>query len=172
MRCLACHHLDTKVTDTRPAGDGLAVRRRRECQKCGFRFSTYEEHEILNLSVVKRNGKKEPYLREKLESGVRKSFQKRSITDETFRMLISKMERDIELIGKPEVTTRQIGEIVMQHLKETDDVAYIRFASVYRSFKDAEGFRKELQALTVPKRKKAKHVSKKTKKRTARRKRP
>lgn len=172
MLCLACHHHDTKVTDSRLAGDGLAVRRRRVCQKCGFRFSTYEEHEILNLSVVKRNGAREPYLREKLESGIRKSFQKRPITEENFRMLISKIERDIELLGKTEVTTSQVGSIVMQHLKETDDVAYIRFASVYRSFRDAEQFRKELMTLSRPRHVKKKKTaqakkskSKKTKKR-------
>lgn len=164
MLCLACHHADTKVTDSRLAGDGLAIRRRRMCQKCGFRFSTYEEHEILNLSVVKRNGTKEPYLREKLESGIRKSFQKRAITEENFRMLISQIERDIEIIGKPEVTTSQIGEIIMEHLKTTDDVAYIRFASVYRSFKDAEGFRKELASLIhVPAKKHVKNKSTKPK---------
>lgn len=148
MRCLACHYPDTKVTDSRLAGDGLAVRRRRMCQKCGFRFSTYEEHEILNLTVVKRNGIKEPYAREKLESGIKKSFQKRPITDENFRMLISHIERDIEILGTPEVTSSDVGEIVMEHLKGIDDVAYIRFASVYRSFTDAESFRKELKTLT------------------------
>ena len=157
MRCLACNYPDTKVTDSRLAGDGLAVRRRRMCQKCGFRFSTYEEHEILNLTIVKRNGAKEPYVREKLESGIRKSFQKRPITDENFRMLLSHIERDIEILGVPEVTTSEVGEIVMRHLKSTDDVAYIRFASVYRSFTDAESFRKELKSLTLaPRRKRAK----------------
>ena len=148
MRCLACHYPDTKVTDSRLAGDGLAVRRRRMCQKCGFRFSTYEEHEILNLTIVKRNGNKVPYAREKLESGIKKSFQKRPITDENFRMLISHIERDIEILGTPEVTSSDVGEFVMEHLKSIDDVAYIRFASVYRSFTDAESFRQELKTLT------------------------
>lgn len=139
------------------------------CQKCGFRFSTYEEHEILNLSVVKRNGAKEPYAREKLESGIRKSFQKRPITEENFRMLISHIERDIELLGTPEVTSSDIGEIVMKHLKDTDDVVYIRFASVYRSFTDAESFRKELKSLS-PQLKKRRTRTTKAKKNMPRRK--
>lgn len=125
----------------------MAVRRRRECQKCGFRFSTYEEPEILNLSVVKRDGGREPYVREKLEAGVKKSFEKLAITEEDFRKLISRIERDIQTLGKQEVTSSQVGEIVMRQLKRTNDVAYIRFASVYRSFTDVESFRRELSSL-------------------------
>ncbi|MFA5030212.1 MAG: transcriptional regulator NrdR [Patescibacteria group bacterium] len=170
MLCLACHHPDTKVTDSRLAGDGLAVRRRRMCEKCGFRFSTYEEHEILNLTVVKRNGAKEPYAKEKLESGIKKSFQKRPITDENFRMLVSHIEQDIEMLGESEVTTSDVGEIVMKHLKEIDDVAYIRFASVYRSFKDAESFRKELKSLDP--RSRAPKKQQRTRKNMPRRKNP
>ncbi len=159
MKCLACHHSDTKVTDSRLVADGMAIRRRRECQKCGFRFSTYEEPEILNLTVVKRNGTKEPYSREKLESGIRKSFQKRAITLDNFKKLISHIERDIQLHGRQEVTSHQIGEIIMRHLKRADDVAYIRFASVYRSFKDAESFRKELNEIMPKPRRAAKKKS-------------
>ena len=134
MKCLSCLHLDTKVTDSRLAADGMAIRRRRVCQKCGFRFSTYEEAEILNLTVIKRNGAREPYSHDKIENGLHKSFQKRPITEESFKKLINSIERDIQTLGKQEVTTAQIGEIVMRHLKRIDDVAYIRFASVYRSF--------------------------------------
>jgi transcriptional repressor NrdR len=140
------------------------------CEKCGFRFSTYEEHEILNLTVVKRNGAKEPYAKEKLESGIKKSFQKRPITDENFRMLVSHIEQDIEMLGESEVTTSDVGEIVMKHLKEIDDVAYIRFASVYRSFKDAESFRKELKSLDP--RSRAPKKQQRTRKNMPRRKNP
>lgn len=153
MRCLACLYPDTRVTDSRLVNDGMAIRRRRACEKCGFRFSTYEEAEILNLTVVKRNGAREPYSREKLELGIKRSFQKRPITEENFKKLINRIERDIQTLGKQEVTSNQIGEIVMKHMKRADDVAYIRFASVYRSFKDVESFMRELSSLKTKPRK-------------------
>lgn len=171
MRCPSCHYDDTKVTDSRVANAGMAIRRRRECLRCGFRFSTYEEVEILNLTVIKRDGHKEPYSREKLEVGVRKSFEKRPITHEDFRKLISRIERDLQIAGKSEVTTRQIGEVVMRHLKRIDEVAYIRFASVYRSFRDAETFQRELRTLLTrtraPRRIKKTKVRSKRTRRTA-----
>lgn len=145
MRCPACHNIDTKVTDSRLVNEGMAIRRRRECPKCEFRFSTYEEVEILNLTVVKRDGRHEPYSREKLENGLRKAFEKRPITHEAFRRLVTMIERDIQLRGRNEVTSRQVGEIIMKRLKKVDPVAYIRFASVYRSFTDAENFWEELR---------------------------
>ena len=145
MRCPACHNIDTKVTDSRLVDDGMAIRRRRECPKCEFRFSTYEEVEILNLTVVKRDGRREPYSREKLENGLRKAFEKRPITHDAFRRLITLIERDIQLRGRNEITSRQIGEAIMKRLKKVDPVAYIRFASVYRSFTDAESFWEELR---------------------------
>ena len=166
MKCPACHFPDTKVTDSRTASDGLVIRRRRECLQCGFRFSTYEEVEILNLVVVKRDGRKEPYDRGKLESGLKKAFEKRPMTADDFKRAVNLIERDIQLIGKPEVTTRQIGELVMRHLKRLDQVAYIRFASVYRSFTDVEHFRKTLQGLTAKPRKTANKTKKR--KQTAR----
>lgn len=147
MKCPACHHPDTKVTDSRLINDGMAIRRRRECLECGFRFSTYEEVEILNLTVVKRDGRTEPYNKEKLESGLRKALEKRPITHDEFKKLVSQIERDIQLEQKGEIKTSQIGEIIMKHLKKTDAVAYIRFASVYRSFKDAQTFQRELKKL-------------------------
>lgn len=156
MKCPACHFADTKVTDTRLVIQGYAIRRRRECDKCAFRFSTYEEVEILNLTVVKRNGRHEPYSREKLEVGIRKAFEKRPITQEAFRRLISGIERDIQLKGKTEITSQAIGEIIMRWLKRTDQVAYIRFASVYRSFKDVDSFKAELNLLVKPPRPKRK----------------
>lgn len=149
MICLACGHKDTKVTDSRVVNDGMAIRRRRECQKCGFRFSTYEEVEILNLTVVKRNGSREPYNREKMERGIKKALEKRPITQESFRMLISNIERDIQNKSQAdEITSSDIGEILMRHLKKTDKVAYIRFASVYKSFEDIDSFKKEIKKIT------------------------
>jgi len=147
MRCPACHYTDTKVTDSRVLNEGMAIRRRRECLKCNFRFSTHEEVEILNLSVIKRDGRTEPYNKDKLEGGLKKSFEKRPLTHDEFKRLISLIERDIQLDGKSEIKSGRIGEIIMKHLKKTDEVAYIRFASVYRSFKDAKEFQKELKKI-------------------------
>jgi transcriptional repressor NrdR len=145
--CPSCHHKDTKVTDSRPTNEGLAIRRRRECPRCSFRFSTVEEVEILNLSVVKRDGRREPYNRAKLESGLKKAFEKRPITAEAFSRLVHAIERDVQVAGPSEITSRTVGDIVMKHLKRVDDVAYIRFASVYRSFTDAQSFAHELTHL-------------------------
>ena len=147
MKCPACHHADSKVTDSRLINEGMAIRRRRECLKCEFRFSTYEEVEILNLTVIKRDGRKEPYSKEKLESGLRKSFEKRPITQDEFKKLINSIERDVQLEGKSEIKSSRMGEIIMKHLRKVDDVAYIRFASVYRSFKDAKTFQRELKKI-------------------------
>jgi transcriptional repressor NrdR len=147
MKCPACHHDDTKVTDSRLVNEGMAIRRRRKCLKCGFRFSTYEEVEILNLTVIKRDGRTEPYNKEKMEAGLRKSFEKRPITQDEFKKLVNHIERDIQLEGKNEIKAKRIGEIIMKHLRRVDDVAYIRFASVYRSFKDAKTFQRELKKI-------------------------
>jgi len=144
MKCPICYFEDTKVIDSRVASDGLSIRRRRECEKCGFRFSTFEEMEILDLTVEKRDGKKEAYNRDKLVSGLKKALEKRPIDDDGFKKLIHNIERDIQQLKKSEVQTKEIGKIVMKHLKETDVVAYIRFASVYESFEDAGDFKETL----------------------------
>lgn len=148
MRCPNCLKEDTKVLDSRPVEDGAAIRRRRECDKCDFRFSTYEEMEILGLQVMKRDGTTQGYAREKLEKGIRSSFQKREHSDQTIKKLLSTIEQDIQKKAKDgEISTRDIGEIVMKHIKKIDKVAYIRFASVYRQFEDVEEFKQELQKL-------------------------
>ncbi|HLC64371.1 MAG TPA: transcriptional regulator NrdR [Patescibacteria group bacterium] len=152
MRCPVCLAFDTKVNDSRLTEDGLMVKRRRECQKCSFRFSTYEQIEILNLAVIKRNGDKEPYSREKLEAGLKRSLEKRSYTQDKFKKLINTIERDIQKRKKDEITSQQLGEIVMKRLKGFDKVAYIRFASVYRAFEDVKTFQKELNSLLKIKR--------------------
>ncbi|MBA3047280.1 transcriptional regulator NrdR [Patescibacteria group bacterium] len=147
MKCPVCYYEDTKVIDSRVASDGLSIRRRRECLKCGFRFSTYEGVEILDLNIVKRDSRKEAYSREKLIKGLRKALEKRSITDDSFKKLVNSIERDLQAMRKNEITSSQIGQLVMKYLKRVDQVAYIRYASVYESFKDAQTFRRELNKL-------------------------
>ncbi len=147
MKCPICYFQDTKVVDSRVASDGLSIRRRRECLKCGYRFSTYEEVEILDLTIVKRDGRKESYVRDKLIKGLRRAFEKRPITEEKFKKTVSLIERDLQALRKTEILSDQIGQIVMKQLKKIDQVAYIRFASVYESFKDAQSFKRELNKL-------------------------
>jgi transcriptional repressor NrdR len=147
MRCPVCNHEDTKVVDSRIANDGLAVRRRRECVKCDYRFSTTEGVEILDLTLVKRDGRREPYSREKLEAGLRKALEKRPVSDDSFSTLVGGIERDIQKRRRNELPAIEIGEIVMKRLRGFDSVAYIRFASVYRSFQDVRTFQEELDKL-------------------------
>ncbi len=154
MHCPICHYPDTKVINSRIASDGLSVRRRRECLKCSFRFSTIEEIEILNLTVVKRNGYRENYCRDKVIQGIKKSLEKRAVTNDNLKKLISRIERDIQLKKSNEIKSSQIGKIVMKHLKKLDQVAYIRFASVYQDFKDVNSFKRELNRLLKKKKKK------------------
>ncbi len=147
MRCPVCNFYDTKVVDSRLLPEGLSIRRRRECEKCQFRFSTLEEIELLDLTVVKRNGLREVYTRSNIEGGLRKALEKRPFTAENFELLLHAIERDIQKRKKREITTKEIGEIVMHRLKNFDKIAYIRFASVYRAFEDVETFQKELAEL-------------------------
>lgn len=148
MRCPNCQNEDTKVCDSRPVDDGTAIRRRRQCEKCEFRFSTYEEIEILDLSVIKKDGKKQMFSREKLERAIRLPMDKRPRTDETLRKLISAIEIEIYKKAKDgEITSTEIGEIVMKKIKKVDKVAYIRFAAVYRQFEDVDEFKAELKKL-------------------------
>ncbi len=154
MYCPVCNSKSTRVVDSRISPDGLAVRRRRECERarCAFRFSTLEEIELLDCTVVKRNGARELYSREKLEGGLRKSLEKRPYTQAQFRALVSAIEREVQKERGGEITSGAIGEIVMQQLKTFDKVAYIRFASVYYSFEGLEMFENELKKLSKGKR--------------------
>lgn len=149
MRCPVCSFEDTKVVDSRITSDGLSIRRRRECMECEYRFSTVEEMEILDLALVKRDGRREPYSRDKLEKGLKKALEKRPCDQERFKSLVGSIERDIQKLKKEEIASEEIGEIVMARLREFDTVAYIRFASVYRSFADVQTFQDELQKLLV-----------------------
>ncbi|OGJ48090.1 transcriptional regulator NrdR [Candidatus Peregrinibacteria bacterium RIFOXYB12_FULL_41_12] len=146
MRCPKCHNQDTKVVDSRDTNDNKETRRRRECEKCTHRFTTFERVETSNFIVIKKNGTREAYDREKVERGIWKACEKRPVTQEQVKHLIDVLEEQWSSLSK-EVSSNQIGEDVMDSLKNLDEVAYIRFASVYRQFKDVESFKKELSKL-------------------------
>lgn len=144
MLCPICDQ-NTRVLESRTTGGNTSIRRRRACLKCNFRFSTVEETAILDLQVIKSNQSKASYSRDKLIQGLKKSLHKRSYSEESFKKLIADIERDIQIKAKNNIITAiQIGEMVMKHLKYFDKVAYVRFASVYRDFKDPEDFAKEV----------------------------
>lgn len=147
MNCPICRHKETKVVDSRVASDGAAVRRRRECAKCTYRFSTLEEMELLDIIVVKNDGRRESYSRNKLEKGLHSSLTKRPFTEEQFAQLVHAIETDIQKKKQREITSKDIGESVMRHLRKFDKVAYIRFASIYRAFTDVDKFQTELKSL-------------------------
>lgn len=148
MKCPFCSHEETKVVDSRVASDGLSIRRRRECLKCEYRFSTYEEVEILDLQVLKRDGSTQAYNRDKLEGGLHKALEKRPISVEEFKRLISEIEQDIQKkTENNRIESKEIGNIVVRKLRKYDQIAYLRFASVYRQFEDIEEFKKEIQKL-------------------------
>ena len=147
MNCPFCNNTETKVVDSRETNEGKITRRRRECEKCAARFSTYEEVEILRLAVIKKDGKKEDYNREKIEAGIRRALVKRPVSEEKVTKLMGDIEYEISSMEKPEITTREIGKIVLKKLRELDEVAYVRFASVYKSFGSIESFKKELDML-------------------------
>jgi len=147
MHCPICSFHDTKVVDSRLTQDGLSIRRRRSCLKCAYRFSTLEEMELLDIVVVKNNGGRESYSRAKLERGILQSLTKRPYTQELFDRLIHTVEIDIQKKKKREITSQDIGEIVMRHLRRFDKVAYIRFASIYRAFADVSKFQTEVRSL-------------------------
>lgn len=146
MICPICNHA-TRVIDTRLSAEGTGIRRRRECMDCEYRFSTVEEVELMDLTIVKRTGKREAYSREKLTRGLRKALEKRSYTDAALKQLIHAIERDIQRQKVNELTSADVGELVMHRLRSFDKVAYIRFASVYRQFEDVHTFQKELDTL-------------------------
>jgi transcriptional repressor NrdR len=139
MKCPFCHQDNDRVINTRPSEDGYVVRRRRICA-CGLRFTTYEQIELTHVHVVKRDGQRVPFNREKLQRGLEKACWKRNISDEQITSLIAKVERDVDSSFDTEVQSRFIGEQVMHYLSELDQVAFIRFASVYQHFEDAGDF--------------------------------
>ena len=147
MKCPYCAYEESKVIDSRSADDGERIRRRRECLKCGKRFTTHEIVETVPIMVIKRDRTREPFSREKLYSGLMKACEKRPISIKTIDSVISSIEANIQNSLDREVTSEKIGELAMEHLKEIDEVAYVRFASVYRQFKDINTFMQELNNL-------------------------
>jgi len=147
MRCPHCHFHDSKVLDSRPAEDGQAIRRRRECLQCHKRFTSYERVEEAPLWVVKKDGRREGFDRQKILRGLLTACEKRPIGLAELEAATNAVERTIRDQGLEEVPTRVIGEAVMSRLRQLDEVAYVRFASVYRQFTDVEGFRQELERL-------------------------
>ncbi len=147
MHCPICPSQDSKVIDSRLTHEGYAIRRRRECVKCQYRFSTMEEIELLDITVVKNDGRREVYSRKKLESGILHSLTKRPYTQENFDKMIHSIERKIQKKNRKEIPSAEIGDIVMTHLRRFDKVAYIRFASIYRAFEDVKKFQKEVRDL-------------------------
>ena len=147
MICPYCAGTETKVVDSRDTNDGKAIRRRRECEKCQARFSTYEEIEIMRLTVVKRDGSKQEYDRKKIEIGLRKALEKRPVSEEKINKAIGDIEYEIQAKEGSEISSKEIGKMILEKLKEIDDVAYLRFASVYKSFKSADSFRKEMDKM-------------------------
>ncbi|MFZ2188726.1 MAG: transcriptional regulator NrdR [Candidatus Moraniibacteriota bacterium] len=144
MNCPFCYNTETKVVDSRETNEGKITRRRRECLKCEARFSTYEEIELLRLSVLKKSGLKVDYDKTKIETGVRKALEKRPVTEEKITQFIGEVEYEIRTKEKPEISTKEIGKIILKKLRELDEVAYVRFASVYKSFSNIESFKREL----------------------------
>ncbi|HCJ45701.1 MAG: transcriptional repressor NrdR [Candidatus Moranbacteria bacterium] len=147
MLCPFCNHTETKVVDSRDTQEGRAIRRRRECEKCHARFSTYEEIEIFHLLIVKKDGHKEEYDREKIEKGLRRAFEKRPSAEEKIEKILGEIEYALHEKHMSEIQSKEIGTLVMEKLKEADQVAYIRFISVYKSFGSAKSFRKALETL-------------------------
>jgi transcriptional repressor NrdR len=145
MRCSFCGHKEDKVVDSRSTQDERAIRRRRECLKCGKRFTTYEYIEEPSLMVIKKDGQRQPFDRKKVLSGIIKACEKRPVSIDKMEEIVIQVERDLQKKQGREILSTKIGELVMERLKALDDVAYVRFASVYRQFRDVEQFMLELK---------------------------
>jgi transcriptional repressor NrdR len=154
MRCPYCHHPEDKVIDSREAKEGIAIRRRRECAKCGRRFTTYEYIEEIPVMIVKKDGRREPFSRDKLVGGIQKACEKRPIPTELIESMVNEITSTVTSTLDREISSTRIGELVMRRLRKLDHVAYVRFASVYQEFKDTEDFLSELQTLLGKKKKK------------------
>src|SRR5215469_11151208 len=147
MHCPFCGHTETKVTDSRLVTDGSQIRRRRECLRCTERFTTFETAELLMPRVIKSAGTREPFEERKLKAGMTKALEKRPVSAEAIEQAVARICHKLRVLGEREVAARTIGELVMEELRQLDEVAYVRFASVYRSFQDVEAFREEIERL-------------------------
>jgi len=148
MRCPSCGSLDTQVKDSRPTEDSAAIRRRRVCLTCNFRFTTFERVQLRELVVIKRNGRRVPFDRDKLMRSLSIALRKRPVDPERVEQLVSNIVRELESIGESEITSEIIGEAVMNNLRNLDDVAYVRFASVYKNFREPKDFEQALAELS------------------------
>lgn len=148
MQCPRCKFNGSRVIDSRPADDGRSIRRRRECDECGYRFTTFERLEKAPILVIKRNGNREAFSREKLLNGLVRSAEKRPIPLSQLEQIVNEVEHTINQEGENEISSMLIGEMVMDYLAKIDDIAYIRFASVYRQFTDRKMFLKELERMS------------------------
>jgi transcriptional repressor NrdR len=149
MRCPYCGSLDTQVKDSRPTDDSSAIRRRRVCPDCGGRFTTFERVQLRELMVVKRSGRRVPFDRDKLQRSVEIALRKRPVDPERVERMINGIVRQLESLGDSEIASEQIGELIMEGLKGLDDVAYVRFASVYKNFREAKDFEELIGKLTA-----------------------
>ena len=149
MRCFYCGHTESKVVDSRSTEDGQAIRRRRECLQCGKRFTTYEKIETSPIMVVKKDMRREPFNASKMKEGLIHACQKRPISMKDIDNIVEKVEKQVYAAGEDEISSRRIGEAVMAELKQLDEVAYVRFASVYRQFTDVSSFMDELNKLVL-----------------------
>ena len=147
MRCPFCSHDDTKVIDSRLVAEGGQVRRRRECTACAERFTSYETAELLMPRIIKQNGNREPFDEEKMRAGLLRALEKRPVSIEKIETVVSQIEHALQATGEREIESLVVGELVMDSLKKLDQVAYVRFASVYRDFKDLNEFRQEIDRL-------------------------
>ncbi|HVS59005.1 MAG TPA: transcriptional regulator NrdR [Candidatus Saccharimonadales bacterium] len=147
MKCSQCHFADTKVIESRDAADGQAIRRRRMCPKCEYRFTTYERLERPQLIVIKKDGTRELFNRQKLQAGLYRAVEKTPVTSLQVERLVSDIEQDLYACGESEVSSGKVGDLVMKGLARLNEVAYVRFASVYRRFTDITGFEKELSQI-------------------------
>ena len=147
MKCPFCNYSETAVIDSRLAKEGESIRRRRECEKCRKRFTTYEQVEETFPAIIKKDGRREPYDRKKVFAGLHKACEKRPVPTEKIEEVVDKIEREIQEMGKKEIPSTEIGERVMRQLHKLDQVAYVRFASVYRDFKDISEFMRELRPM-------------------------
>lgn len=147
MKCPYCSHPDTRVIDSRPAEDGNSIRRRRSCDVCGKRFTTYEKVETIPLTIIKKDNTREQYERRKIENGVLRACYKRPVSTADIQNTVDRIETKVFSLEEKEIPSSVIGEIVMEELKGLDEVAYVRFASVYREFKDVNTFMDELKKI-------------------------
>jgi transcriptional repressor NrdR len=146
MRCPFCGHAESQVKDSRPSEDGAAIRRRRLCPDCGGRFTTFERVQLRELTILKRSGRRTPFERDKLARSISIAIRKRPIDPERVERMISSITRQLESMGETELPSSAVGELVMQQLKALDDVAYVRYASVYRDFRETQDFAQFLSA--------------------------